>query len=408
MRSVFQSAIQDCNIRSLRLGSKWLSELLLGLIYEDDDEQQMVLSNHGLKSKEWDLVTFINSILQSGEYQRATQYMRNYLSSPQHKQTSNPIPYFLYVYSMYMSGEKLKEQLVAEDEYSSNSEANNGPSGSKKKLQKVIHKNPCLSELMNELHPKYMEAFNHQNHNSSLNTVDSMYTSISPNVKMDSFLLYLYGVVLRDIRKVGDGGNRRSVEFTSLSTMDSSNANIISPAYYVLLQACVIYPYNWSCWLELAKICLTDKVELPFHENSLLELVQVIRDDFFVLNRNINSKVVDIIRQYLTADNVEGFQIMAINFLVHIYLEQQNGELALCLLQKYLLPIFPQSQIIQSNIAMSHYIIRDYNMAQQCYEVSREKDPYRMDSIDTYSNILYVKECRSELSYLAHSVTKVS
>ncbi len=98
---------------------------------------------------------------------------------------------------------------------------------------------------------------------------------------------------------------------------------------------------------------------------------------------------------------------MGRNFLVHMYLEQQIGEPALALLQTKLLPVFPHSQIIESQIAMTHYVLRDYDLAQECFEVCREKDPYRIESIDTYSNILYVKERRVLLSYLAHSVTKV-
>ena len=37
----------------------------------------------------------------------------------------------------------------------------------------------------------------------------------------------------------------------------------------------------------------------------------------------------------------------------------------------------------------------------------RDRDPYRLIHIDTYSNILYVKERQAELSHLAHVVVKV-
>jgi N-acetylmuramoyl-L-alanine amidase CwlA len=40
--------------------------------------------------------------------------------------------------------------------------------------------------------------------------------------------------------------------------------------------------------------------------------------------------------------------------------------------------------------------------------VIRSRDPFRLNHIDTYSNILYVKEKISELSSLAHSVVDVS
>lgn len=34
-------------------------------------------------------------------------------------------------------------------------------------------------------------------------------------------------------------------------------------------------------------------------------------------------------------------------------------------------------------------------------------DPFRLDNLDTYSNLLYVKEMRVELSHLAHKVVQV-
>ena len=36
------------------------------------------------------------------------------------------------------------------------------------------------------------------------------------------------------------------------------------------------------------------------------------------------------------------------------------------------------------------------------FERAREKDPHRIEHLDAYSNILYVREKRAELSYLAH------
>lgn len=36
------------------------------------------------------------------------------------------------------------------------------------------------------------------------------------------------------------------------------------------------------------------------------------------------------------------------------------------------------------------------------FEQLLKSDPYRVDGLDIYSNILYVKECFSALSYLAH------
>lgn len=34
-------------------------------------------------------------------------------------------------------------------------------------------------------------------------------------------------------------------------------------------------------------------------------------------------------------------------------------------------------------------------------------DPYRLDNLDTYSNLLYVLENKTELAYLAHKVVEI-
>ena len=53
-------------------------------------------------------------------------------------------------------------------------------------------------------------------------------------------------------------------------------------------------------------------------------------------------------------------------------------------------------------VALSHYCMRDYEQAQSVFEKAREADPHRIEYLDAYSNILYVRERRAELSYLAH------
>ena len=55
-----------------------------------------------------------------------------------------------------------------------------------------------------------------------------------------------------------------------------------------------------------------------------------------------------------------------------------------------------------SQVALCHYIMRDYEKAQTLFEDARESDPHRIEHLDAYSNILYVRERRTELSYLAH------
>jgi anaphase-promoting complex subunit 8 len=71
---------------------------------------------------------------------------------------------------------------------------------------------------------------------------------------------------------------------------------------------------------------------------------------------------------------------------------------------KRLLTIFHLSDYIQAQVATVHYNMRELDEAELIFEELLRTDPYRMESMDTYSNILYAKESFSTLSFLAHRV----
>ena len=149
----------------------------------------------------------------------------------------------------------------------------------------------------------------------------------------------------------------------------------------MFVESLSLNPWNWSCWLELAEECTTKQLKIPpwedfsYQSNSLAQ-------------HNAN-------------------RIMYDCFLIHLYLEQQQGDLALQVLQKDVLQVFPTSQVSISQTALAHYCLRDYDHAQLAFEIARDSDPHRLDEVHTYSNILYVKERRAELSHLAHAVSKI-
>lgn len=179
-----------------------------------------------------------------------------------------------------------------------------------------------------------------------------------------------------------------------------------------------------SCWLELSELCIVDKVPIPTwneivdSRNFCTEFSQTNSDSFFNCGR-----------------------IMYVNFLIHIYLEKHQGEQAMqvcycgvlinMLIYDFnmqaiesIVNVFPTSSILftqvlfvtllftslnvgYTKVGLSHYSLRNYDKAQESFELLRERDPYRLTHIDTYSNILYVKEKQAELSHLAHVVVKV-
>lgn len=52
-------------------------------------------------------------------------------------------------------------------------------------------------------------------------------------------------------------------------------------------------------------------------------------------------------------------------------------------------------------------MVADVDKALEIFKKLRIEDPYRLDSIDIYSNVLYVKGLRTELAQLAHAATDI-
>lgn len=51
--------------------------------------------------------------------------------------------------------------------------------------------------------------------------------------------------------------------------------------------------------------------------------------------------------------------------------------------------------------------ISDVDNAIETFKRIIKEDPYCLDNMDTYSNLLYVKEMKVELAYLAHRATEI-
>ena len=76
-------------------------------------------------------------------------------------------------------------------------------------------------------------------------------------------------------------------------------------------------------------------------------------------------------------------------------------------LYEELLGVFPSSPYLQCQLAHAKYNLREFDEAQLCFEQLHKRDPYRLDQVDTYSNILYVKESKRALSSLAHACVSI-
>lgn len=142
---------------------------------------------------------------------------------------------------------------------------------------------------------------------------------------------------------------------------EKGNENL---ARKVLVESVNSYPWNWSAWSELQSLCTTVDIL------NTLNLSNHWMKEFFLAS-------------------------------VYYELRMHNESLS-----KYenLQGTFTFSNYIYAQIAKLQYSLREYDQVEVLFEDLLRNDPYRVEDMDTYSNVLYSKECFSALSYLAHRV----
>ncbi|KAK9203068.1 hypothetical protein WN943_013322 [Citrus x changshan-huyou] len=142
---------------------------------------------------------------------------------------------------------------------------------------------------------------------------------------------------------------------------DKGNENL---ARTVFVESVNSYPWNWNAWSELKSLCTSIDIL-----NSL----------------NLNN------------------HWMKDYFLASAYQELRMHKESLTKYE-YLQGTFSFSNYIQAQIAKAQYSLREFEQVEVIFEELLRNDPYRVDDMDMYSNVLYAKECFSALSYLAHRV----
>jgi hypothetical protein len=179
-------------------------------------------------------------------------------------------------------------------------------------------------------------------------------------------------------------------------------------AYQLFVYSLQLYPWNWSCWLELATLC------------SKLQLVPPTWEDIYQLPLNIDNHNTSHdgtgtgtgtgSKAYNKCILTEScYWIMYHHFLTQYSLDQQNIDInyvfhSITILQEWQ----PSNHSIIIYKALAYFIQRDYNRSQTLFEYARTIDPHKLEHLDTFSSILHVNDCRAELSHLAHIVIKIN
>ncbi|KAF2113844.1 anaphase promoting complex subunit 8 [Lophiotrema nucula] len=157
------------------------------------------------------------------------------------------------------------------------------------------------------------------------------------------WLEYLYGIVL------AKGKNEKQ-------------------ALEYLVQSVNRYSYNWGAWQELS---------------SLLGTIEEMQQILPHLPQNIVSFIFHVSASQELYQSTEQ---------VHNSLSQ-------------VLSIFPTSAFLKTQRALLHYHDKDFDEAEQIFSQLILSDPHRIDSLDNYSNILYVMGMKPRLAFLAQLAT---
>ncbi|OQR86657.1 anaphase-promoting complex subunit [Achlya hypogyna] len=171
------------------------------------------------------------------------------------------------------------------------------------------------------------------------------------NGELDAFGLYLYAIVLKQ------------------SACSSVNAS--GRCQQLLWQSIKAFPWNWSAWLELA-LSLQQDISSSIDVMELAPLCPWMLDLFHV----------------------------------HLLLEQNHGSQAIDLLGP-LRKQFPSCHYIIAQAAAAQYHLQDFDQAHETFVALARADPFRVDQMDLYSNVLYVKEDKAGLSSLAQHLQQV-
>lgn len=162
--------------------------------------------------------------------------------------------------------------------------------------------------------------------------------------KLDGYSLYLYGVILKKL------------DLTQL-------------AVSVFLEAVNLVPTLWAAWLELSPL-ITDNEKL-----MNLKLPNHWMKHFFIAHT--------LIELFLNNEGLKYYEEL-----------QQIG--------------FRKCVYITTQTALAYQNKREVERAIEIFEEIQKSDPYRLDYLDIYSNLLFVKELKTEMAFLAHRAVEIN
>lgn len=354
-RSEFRRAIPILRDHGLKRSARYCAEVLVGLTRTGDGSDEMELSSKSSSSEALsaleniekqavsDAFLLASSFFELGEYVRCAVALTGQEESevlparvPARDAPSREV--FLWAYSLYLAGEKRKEEMIVE--------------AKKDPLARVKALNAYIDPLRDELESR------------------------RDSGNLTGLAVYALGMVLKEIAMSRTlGGFEEAVRYLERKEeKETSFEAEARRACDVLAESVRIFPWNWSAWMDIAEL------NSPSHDYR-----------FEMSDEGSSSSSSEILVRACHS--------------AHLAIEQQRCDEALKILDD-LKNVLEHSTFVVAHQALAHYARRDFEAAQERFETLRAADPYRLDQLDIYSNVLYVKESRADLSRLAHSAMR--
>ncbi|KAF4452512.1 anaphase-promoting complex subunit 8 [Fusarium austroafricanum] len=346
LRAALQDAVVKCSERCLYQSSKWAAELLNALPETEEDEENINPADPNNVSP----IFAANSDPEEAilEAKELSKYLlaKSLFDCREYDRCA----------AVFLPDSLLSSVLASRvDSTSASSAAGKGKGKGKASAASPVVPLPKLSQksLFLALYAKFMSGEKRRNEDSEMvmgpqdlaTWFEERTTEDDEVLGSQGWLEYLYGMVLAK-----EKNDDKALEY--------------------FIRSVHKYTMNWGCWLEMT---------------SLISRVE----DLNRISRHCPQNIVSYM------------------FHLHTSLElyQQGPGLANSLEQ--LLSIFPTSSFLLTCNALLAYHAKDLMAAEQHFTRLLALHPHRLDSLDHYSNILYVLNLRPKLAFLAHLCSSV-
>jgi len=366
-------AVVDLNERGLIYAARWSAELLHAMVTYSTMERIQQAEKKTTRTVDF-IKTPVDARFTFDEddllEQSSVFLAKTYFDLKEYRRVSNLLKVckgnkatFLRRYSLFLAGEYQKEQEILEtagnQSGSASSTSNNisAPTNNKNNTNNVTTIQSVMNRELKTLQEEFQQIFKSERSqipisektqstavtsNNNNNRNENLFISPSREVLLDPFNMYLYVVVLKEL--------------------DQKDF-----AVELLIKSLNLYPCNWTAW------------------ETLLTLI-----DNTHRTNNLSSVSANLSKHWM-----KDF------FLAFAALELQQNQEALQMYDR-LQERYPRSTYILSQRAIANYNLREFDVAEKLFETLLQADPFRLDNLDVYSNILYVKENKVNLSFLAH------